>query len=554
MLRLPARHSIIGVVGDVDPPEVAAAADRLAHAYRDVPGIESWTTASIVATHGRAGVIVFMAKPPELNSPTEFVWGLPLGADGVATDDEVRRVLADPRSVRNLSGVFVLGAVTDASIRLVTSHDFVFTLRRSRNAFATRAVAALALAGVTPRVEPTAVYQAVAWEGSVTTGEILTDVAGCDEGMLLDIHRAGISITDIAPLGERMAAADPLDPGGFRELVARETARAARAPDSRLALTEGRDSILAASCLAQVGGAMPTYTLGYRDYPDSRGAAAAAKTLGWPHQTVDVFDARGGRVSPRDDPSLDAVDGDVVDWLIRHAAWGEGLQSVRDAIVGHVKWEGAPFVSVTGHGGETARAFYRLGHQGQHPADAIATTGAGTNLNDAGRAHFHEVIAAQVDLATAAGRRDIALDLIYARRQRGWLEHTGLADAPVTDIVPIYLGTAVYAAMVNIPLASRLDGSFFDRALALDPNDLYGVATRGARARRWGRRPHIPNDWPLLRGVVTAFEPGGWLARDVLGDEWWSWATDLAPTQWWVRLLLWRAAGVEALHRWCKAH
>jgi hypothetical protein len=96
-----------------------------------------------------------------------------------------------------------------------------------------------------------------------------------------------------------------------------------------------------------------------------------------------------------------------------------------------------------------------------------------------------------------------------------------------------------------------LDGSFFDAALDLDPHRLYAVATRAARQRRWGRRPRLPDDWPLLREVMAAFEPGGWLARDVLGESWWSWATTNAPTEWWVRLLLWRAVGVEALHRWC---
>jgi hypothetical protein len=140
---------------------------------------------------------------------------------------------------------------------------------------------------------------------------------------------------------------------------------------------------------------------------------------------------------------------------------------------------------------------------------------------------------------------------VYARRQRGWLEHTGLPDAPATDIVPIYLGSTVYRALMNIPLADRLDGSFFEAALALDERDLYAVATRAARRRRWGRRPGIPSDWPLLRDVIAAFEPDGWLARDVLGDDWWRWATEQAPHEWWVRLLLWRAVGVEALHRWC---
>jgi hypothetical protein len=348
-----------------------------------------------------------------------------------------------------------------------------------------------------------------------------------------------------------MAAGPAPTPESFRQLVGSATLRAAKVPGSRLALTEGRDSVLAASCLAELGGRLPTYTLGYRGYPDSLGARAAAKALGWPHLTIGVQDARSRRVSARRTPTIDAVAGEVVDWLVRHAAWGEGLQSVRDAMVGHVAWRRPRFVSVTGHGGETGRAFYRLHHDGQDPADAIAVTGAGANLPKAGQVHFREVIRAEVRRAEAAGRGDGALDLIYARRQRGWLEHTGLPDAPATDILPIYLGSAVYRELMNIPLESRLDGSFFAAALALDPRDLHGVATRGARRRRWGRRPAIPSDWPLLREVMARFEPDSWLARDLLGDAWWRWATERAPHEWWVRLLLWRAVGVEALHRWC---
>jgi hypothetical protein len=551
IVRLPARQSILGIVSGVTPAQVEAAAARLVAAYCDVPGLSSWSPTTVAIRNGRAGVVVLSAAAIDITAEATIVWGLPIGTSGTASDDEVRRVLADPRSVRDLAGVFVLGQLSATGIRLVTSHDFVFTLRRSHDAFATRAVAALALAGARARIAPAAIYEAVAWEGSVTTGEMLADVTGCEEGMSVEITAGGVTTADVTPLGERMAMSDPLSPAAFRTLLGAEMKRAAAVPGSRLALTEGRDSVLAASCLAEAGGEMPAYTLGYRGYPDSRGAQAAATALGWPHQTIEVRDARGRRLSRHHDPTGAAVGGDAVDWLVRHAAWGEGLQSVRDAIVGHVAWPRAGFVSVTGHGGETGRAFYRLQHDAQDPADAIAVTGAGTNLPTAGQAHFREVISAEVDRAAAAGRRDIALDVIYARRQRGWLEHTGLPAAPVTDIVPIFLGTNVYQAMVNLPAVARLDGSFFAEALALDPRDLYGVATRGATRRSWGRRPRIPSDWPLLRDVMAAFDPDGWLARDVLGDPWWSWAIGLAPTEWWVRLLLWRAVGVEALHRWC---
>jgi hypothetical protein len=548
---------VLGAVGNIDPEKVGPAAQRLANAYRDVPGLEAMSVVSLALPEARAAVVVLAERPEPLRSDTTIVWGVPVGAEGAATDDEIAGVLREPARVSELAGLFVLVRLMADSVRLVTSTDFVFTLRRSRDAFATRAMAAVALAGVAPRVERDAVVQAVTWQVVAGSGELLADADACEEGTLVDLTAGGVRTATIVPLGERLAPGPAPAIAEFRELLGTAVRRASSVPAARLALTAGRDSVLAASCLAEAGGSIPTYTLGYRGYPDSRGAHAVATALGWPHQTVQVRDARGRKLSRRRDPD-GGVDGDPGQWLTRFAPWGEGLQLPRDALSGHIRWSGPPFTSLTGHSGEVGRAFYWGDPPDTDPVEAMVDGWPGTHLPDRARQQFRDAMQVEVQVAIDSGRGDAALDLVYVRRQRCWFDHAGLPDAPVANVLPQFLSAAVCRALINVPREQRLGSLFFDAALAADPRRLRDIAKRASAARRIDtsrlRRldPYrIPSDWPQLHAVMGSFDSGGWLARDAFGDEWWQWALDQAPHEWWVRLLLWRAVGVEALHRWC---
>jgi hypothetical protein len=559
VLRLPGRLSIVGAASGVAAAQVEDAARRLADTYRDVPGLEAMTPTWLALPRIGAGVVILARQSPTLRLPLTIAWGMAIGADGPATNGEIDRVLTTPRRVLELGGVFVLVRVTEDSVRLVTSTDFLLTLRRSHGAFATRAMAALAIAGVTARVNRHAIGQAVAWHAVAPSGEVLADVTACEEGTLVDIDARGVRQSSIVSLGERLAIGRPLTAPEFRVLLGAEVRRASTAPDARLGLTAGRDSVLAASCLAEVGGSISTYTLGYRGYPDARGARAVASALAWPHQILPIQDVRGHKISRIRDPTIDAVAGDVTGFLIRHAPWAEGLQLPRDAVSGHITSSDSPFTALTGHGGGIGRAVYWTEQPDGDPVETMVTrNGRGAILPEVARREFAAVVADEVQVALDAGRPDAVLDVVYMRYERCWLDHTGLPDGPVASLLPLYLSATVCKALIDVPREERIGGIFFDRALALDPRDLRRIATAASVSRRLptarlGRfDPYrVPNDWPLLRDIMARFAPDGWLVRDVLGDAWWRWAEDNAPEQWWVRMLLWRAVAIESLHRWC---
>jgi hypothetical protein len=556
MVRLSSRCTVLGVVTDVSEQEIAAAAARVERVYRSVPDFESAVASAVTLPALRAGVIVVADRAIELPADGTVTWGLPLGASGVATADEIERVLREPQRVGDLGGIFVVARLTSDSVRLVSSTDFVFTLRRAGSTFATRSVAALALAGISARVDPDAVGEYLALYSVVGKGELLTGVEACEEGTVVDVTASGIRQRLAVPLQQRLRPGAPPTPAEFRDALGRWIVRAGTVPGAALALTAGRDSGLVASCLAADGAALPTVTHTVPGFPDNRGAMALARRYGWPHEALRVTYPDGSALPRWTHPLVRVPGGDVVDYLTRQAAWCEGMQHPRDALIGHFTRPAGGLPVITGHGGETGRAYFWKNLPDGPTIDCFVDHGPGWHLPSPAKDRLRATVEAEVSLVSDLGWPDARLDLMYPRRQRSWLDHSGLADAPYTDLLPAFLTTEMTRLMLDIPRADRRTGAFFDAALALDPADPRGVALRAARTPAWAARlgklnPYkVPNDLHLLTSVMAAFEPGGWLVRDILGDEWWRWAVDNAPSLPSVRGVLWSSIGIEALRRW----
>jgi len=342
-------------------------------------------------------------------------------------------------------------------------------------------------------------------------------------------------------------------------LVGGLASRLTRTPGARLGITGGRDSVLVASCLAEQGGTVPTYSMGPPRYSDVLAGQAVARQLGWPHSTLPVTDARG-RTSRLWPAATTVPGGRLADWLVRHAPWGEGLQHPRDALVGRLRWEGEPFAAVTGHGGETGRAYLWDGVPDAvldaDPASVLTSRGTALHLPAQARDHYTAVLEADVQLAREIGRPRDALDIVYVRRQRSWLEHGGLPMAPACDALPVLLASRAVRAMIDVPRAQRRGARFFDAALTSWRPELRATALAEATrdVRPWRLlgplNPYLlRNDWPLLARVLAELEPDGLLARDLLGDAWWKGAVETAREQPGARGPIWNAVALEALHR-----
>ena len=558
-LRLPSRHAVLGVLTGTTGAGAAEAADRLRRRYAGVPGLEGWRTTWVHLPDLEAAVVVAGADPPALHAGLDVVWGSPIGSAGPAAAEEVDAALVEPGRARDLEGCFVLLRAEPGRLRLVTSSAFVFTLRRSGPAFATRAAAALALAGRPMEVDREAVVEAVVWQAVLQDGEVLAGVAACEEATVVDVTRTGVVTGSWSGLGDRLAAGPPPDPAAFRGRVGALTRRFAAVPGARLALTGGRDSALVASCLAEGGGALPAFTMGPSRYSDVRAARRVAGVLGWPHSSIPVTDVRG-RTSPLWPAGSTVPGGRLADWLVRHAPWGEGLQHPRDALVGRLRWAGPRFPAVSGHSGEVGRAFYWDGSTDADldadPAAVLVGRSTAAHLPPAARDRFSDAVAADVAVARAIGRPRDALDLVYVRRQRSWFDHGWLPDAPVDDVLPVLLAPGPVRDLLDVPRDQRRGGRFFDDAIAAWRPELRDVALREAALGKQAWRALGPlnpyrlrDDWPLLTRLLAELAPGGLLVRDLLGAAWWDGALEAARTQPGARGPIWNAVSVEAVHR-----
>lgn len=552
---LPSRSSVLGVAHGVDAEQFAAAVDRLRRAYEGIPALAPVHASSRYLPTLRAGICVVGSADVDLAGDGDLVWGAPLGRSGLASSEEVELALTSPVAARELSGVFVLVRTRASGIRLVTSATIVATLRTSAGALATRATAAAVLGGRRVEVNKDAVAEAVVWQCALRTGgEVVAGVEPVGEASVVDLGIDGaVGMSSYWDAEERLAPQGTTTPEGFRSLVAAEMSNAAAVDNAMLGLTAGLDSTLAASCLDEVGGRIDTFTMGHAGYPDLVAARAVARRLGWSHETALVADAAGNPLHR----GLAAVPGgDRLRWLVAHAPWADGMCHPRDAILGRLRWKRRGVLWVAGHGGETARSVYGSSAGGAGDTAVEVATRIASWAPPAVLAEFMETIREGLREGAAIGRPRDAVDVLYLRRQFTWIDRA-LAVREYSDMHPLYMGSRLARAMLDVPPEQRADGAFIRRAHELGSPDLSRLAAHSATRgfpwvnalRRGPWRPFV-DDWPLLHSLLQELEPDGLLARDALGDGWWCWALETAPGQPWARSCLWNAIAVESLHRW----
>lgn len=424
----------------------------------------------------------------------------------------------------DLPGVWVVAGMRGDALRLVSSPVVMHTLVRARGAgaeaFATRGLAALLLAGREPRVAWERVAEWVFFDYVLGSEELLEGTEVLEEAALVDLHPDRAHVRSWWPRPVRWGPGAETTPAQVREAVRGEAARLAKLPGATLGLTAGRDSALVAEVLPRGSKA---FTIGWTGHPDSDAAAARARALGLDHQVAEVRPQRAR-----------------FEELVRAAVWQEGIENPRTVAVGPLHWGAREAVWVTGHGGELGRAFY---WPSGPPASLDAaleslmrpTAGITHEAAEALRARLGAQLLALADIRRSP---DGALDLFYAAgRMHKWLGRV-LPYRQIAGFAPAFLAPTVVRALLDLPLEARLSGAAF------------GPPAQAHEARRTIRERAVRKlrgreDWPLLRPLVAACRRPA--AVDVLGDAWWASTLDIARHHDWAQQWTWNVLATEAL-------
>ena len=494
-----------------------------------------------------------------------WVWGLPIGAAGEATGQEVRAALAAPRSAGRLLGSFVLLGEHGDGLRLVTGPDIVHTLARCDGprgaAWSTKSWAALIVAGVPPRLALDRVPEYVLFDQVWGDDELLDGPVLCEEATVVDLTSSGAVERSWWPVADRLAPGAPTGGPALRAVLTEELDRIGRLPELVLALTAGRDSTLVASCLRDLQLAPLAYTIGGPGSPDFDGAAATAAASGWQHLSV----------LPQTGPARGMAD------VVRASAWTEGLDTAWNLYGPPLQWPGQPDrAHLSGNGGEIGRAFYyQHGAVPRTPDEVLhRLTASGLTLADAPRRALRDRLDAALRpaLVLAEGDCPRALDLLYARvRVRSWLNRTVMRP-DTSAIVPAYTSPAVVRVLLDLPLGDRRSAAAFDAALGADGLRLREAAAqlhrptlgrRSATSVSAALRGKIPGAHRLLQRRPALLDTAGLqalelamaelpngpvIAREALGERWWEDTLARAALDGNARRHLWNALAVEALH------
>lgn len=477
-------------------------------------------------------------------------WGRPLAADGPAGPEELQAVLRDPQRARDLVGFWVLAGWTADGLRLVTTAEPVHTLKRvegaGATAWATRGLAAHALAGVRPVLDDERIPELVLFDMALGDRELLAGTRVEERATVVEVDRRGWRSGSYWPLEERLAPGPVTGPADLRAALGGLAERLAAVPEAVLGLTSGRDSTLLASCIAERGGRLDTYTMGDPGWPDVVGASAVAAALGWPHTVLAPPDPAEAPA-----PSFPAA----VGWSL----WTEGLELGRD-LVGPPLADvgGGERLLVTGLGGEAGRGLYWQGDASMAPLDHLLVHR--DLLSGPPRDRLVARLEEALARAATTGRTGRSLlDVVYVEeRMRKWL----MRSRPIPWVggtVAAYLGAEVLRVLIDLPEEDRATGRAFDAAIALGRPPLRPIALAAApaaaRPPRWRRalgrlRPAPPEASPEAQVVLGLLDglPGRPARTDAaLGPGVLDRLRRAAPVEGGARHRLWTVLSIEAL-------
>lgn len=540
----------------VGPREVR---DRLDALYKPLfPRGRAWSRWDQSQQHVIAGFQLELIDTPD---EALTVWGLPVGASGDATDAELLELGASTDSAKALLGTWVVVLERPTSTRLVTSNDLVHTLVRASGpdgvAYATKGLAALVATGAPLQVARDRIAELVLLDYVLGDDELLEGTTVLPEASVVDLDAAGDRVRSYWSIEERFAPGPPTTPQRLREVLSEDLRRLAAVDGAHVALTAGRDSTLVASCLADQGLALPTFTMGDAAFPDALGAAAVAAAWGVSHRCTPPLagtpDFRG------------AVD---------RAVWTEGMDTGWNLVGAGLRWDGPePIVWLGGSGGEIGRAFYWAGAGQGTPrisdlVDAMLPWTAKMS-SYASRRLKQRAAEAIASAAETTGRTGWAsLDVVYARgRMRKWLMRT-MPRPEARGLLAAFTGPEVVRALLDVPKDDRRSGAAFDRALALGTPNLHEIARSAlpvASALQpgptWRRtvarfvpatlldRRHRPAPQPVAGPLAAVLSQLGdaALTRAALGDSWWDTLTQRRGAEPGPQHQLWNAVAVEGL-------
>src|SRR4051794_8878121 len=561
------RAGVFGLHGVLAMPAAdvrAIATERLNRLRRWYAPVMDVALSSIVCD--AAGTALVWTGPPT-RPPMISVHGVPLGASGAASDDEVRAALADPASSQ-LAGVWSIIGLGSSRARVVTSRGPVHTLVEVRGsdswACGSRGAVAHALAARVPELARDRLGDLVALDYVLGSEELLTSGQLLEEGSVVDIDSGRAQPWQPERLADRYRPRSEVTAKELRAVVGAAAAKAV-VPGATLALTAGRDSALLLSCLVERGHQLPTFTMGYRTLPDAQGAAGAARSVGMSHSvlTSNTFDgvalssARGTERWATKVTSDSDAGRRLFDEVVRWSVWTEGLDHPRNLLMGWLRWPSPSTVAVTGSGGEIGRAFYWHESVPVDPVETICRPWHAILAEPTWESLRSRVAADLADSPVDGDAADV-LDLLYVRgRMRKWVNRSA-AFRPVAGTCFPFLESDVIRTLLGIPRHQRLDGSVFDAAIGLHRPNMHLTARAAAApshvtrlARRPLRRflPVLPSDWPILEALISHGVERTDLHRRLFRSEWWERALATGGGDPTVRAPLWGYVAAAAMEQ-----
>lgn len=482
-----------------------------------------------------------------------------MGESGPLGSAAAAAACRDPQTARDIRGIFVLIALDERALRVVSSRSMPATLRRSSSSagvsWGTRALGVAAASAVPLRIETDRVAEFVHLDYVVGDDELLAGVSVLPSGTWLEITEEGVEehASRAGPIRRlETAATDQL----LEERLRREMHIAASDDRVALGLSAGRDSGLLALAAHRGGVSLPTFSMspaGILD-ADASGALLRAQILGWPHEVASAVDDEDGTPWSR---------------LQLASRWTEGSDHPRHSL-GHLDWPRSGVTWLTGTGAEIGRAFY----WGNAAWDvdpvarimAIPLSSMAKRAKKEMRSRVGDVIS---DLSGAdAGQGISILDDFYAtQRMRKWVGRQPLLEQ-IDSIWPAFLHQDVVEVLISLPVEDKRTGAAFDRLLGdwgkapqrsvpLTPKPttptlgarLAGRARRATRRTRATVQVQTPKKLrpdPLLDLVIQQMGPPSRIILPVLGAAWWEEIQREAERNSLQRKHLWNAIGIEA--------